>query len=135
MRRLAEIAATMAIVPGVGACGSSSSHSSGTSPGASSTAAGQSISEAAKPSGQLKFVKPSLSATAGKVTIHFVNMSSVPHNLTIQPAGGGAIVAATPTFSGASKTLTLSFKPGAYTFYCSVLGHRAAGMHGILRVH
>jgi uncharacterized cupredoxin-like copper-binding protein len=41
---------------------------------------------------------------------------------------------ATPTFSGASKTLMLNLKPGTYKFYCSVPGHRQAGMEGTLVV-
>jgi uncharacterized cupredoxin-like copper-binding protein len=43
-------------------------------------------------------------------------------------------VGATPTFSGGSKTLVVHLKPGTYTFYCSVPGHRAAGMQGTLTV-
>jgi len=30
--------------------------------------------------------------------------------------------------------LTLDLKAGTYTFYCSVPGHRQAGMHGTLVV-
>lgn len=47
----------------------------------------------------------------------------------------GAVVGATPTFSGAgTKTLSVNLKPGTYAFYCSVDGHRAAGMQGTLTV-
>jgi uncharacterized cupredoxin-like copper-binding protein len=44
------------------------------------------------------------------------------------------VLGATPTFSGGSRTLTLNLKPGTYTFYCTVPGHRAAGMEGTLTV-
>jgi uncharacterized cupredoxin-like copper-binding protein len=30
--------------------------------------------------------------------------------------------------------LTLNLKPGTYTFYCSVPGHRQSGMEGTLHV-
>jgi uncharacterized cupredoxin-like copper-binding protein len=46
----------------------------------------------------------------------------------------GSVVGATPTFTGGSKSLTLHLKPGTYTFYCSVPGHRAGGMQGTLTV-
>jgi plastocyanin len=142
---LALAAATLAL--GLAACGGSSKStstssaaapaapsSSSTSTPAASTGGGSSISESANPSGTLKFTKPSLTAKAGKVTINFTNMSSLPHNMTIQRGTNGSVVGATPTFSGATKTLNVTLKPGTYTFYCSVPGHRQAGMQGTLTV-
>jgi plastocyanin/mono/diheme cytochrome c family protein len=99
-----------------------------------STSGGSSISEAANPTGQLKFTKSSLSTKAGKVTINFTNKSPLPHNMTIQQGTNGSVIGATPTFSGATKKLTVTLKPGKYTFYCSVPGHRQAGMQGTLTV-
>jgi len=49
-------------------------------------------------------------------------------------AEGSKVLGATPTFVGGSRKLTLTLKPGTYTFYCSVPGHRQAGMEGTLRV-
>jgi uncharacterized cupredoxin-like copper-binding protein len=91
-----------------------------------------SLKEEADPEGQLSFTTKNLSAKAGTVTISFANASPVPHNMTI--ARGTTVLGATPTFQGATKTLTLKLAPGAYTFYCSVPGHRAAGMEGKLTV-
>ena len=83
--------------------------------------------------GQLSFSKTSLSAKAGKVSIAFTNMSPLAHNLTVE-SSAGKIVGATPTFQGATKTLTLTLKAGTYKFFCSVPGHRQAGMEGTLTV-
>jgi uncharacterized cupredoxin-like copper-binding protein len=91
-----------------------------------------SLTDAADPEGQLRFTTENLSARAGKVTIDFKNMSPLMHNMTI--AQGTTVLAATPTFQGGSKTLTLNLKPGTYVFYCSVPGHRQAGMEGKLTV-
>jgi plastocyanin len=91
------------------------------------------LSLVANPEGQLKYNTASLTAKAGTVSIDFTNMSSLPHNVTVASPSGSA-VGATPTFSGASKTLTLNLKPGTYKFYCSVPGHRQAGMEGTLTV-
>jgi plastocyanin len=91
-----------------------------------------SLKEAADPEGQLSYTTKDLSAKAGKVTIAFTNASPLEHNLTI--AQGSKVVGATPTFTGGEKALTLSLKAGTYTFYCTVPGHRAAGMEGKLTV-
>jgi plastocyanin len=101
----------------------------------SSPAAGKGASTlalAANPSGALSYNTKQLTAKAGTVTIAMANMSPVEHNVTV--AQGTTVLGATPTFTGATKTLTLKLKPGTYTFYCSVPGHRQAGMEGTLTV-
>ena len=149
MAKAAPIVLTVLIAVVAGCGGGSSSSSGGSQPAApaASTPAstpsapssagsggGKGLQIAADPSGAFRFTKTSLSAKAGKVTIDFTNKSAVGHNITVQPASGGSTLGATPTFSGGSKTLTLDLKPGRYTFYCSVPGHRQAGMQGTLVV-
>jgi plastocyanin len=101
----------------------------------SSPAAGKATSAltlAANPSGALSYNTKQLTAKAGAVTIAMANMSPVEHNVTI--ALGSKVLGATPTFVGGTKALKLQLKPGKYTFYCSVPGHRQAGMEGTLTV-
>jgi uncharacterized cupredoxin-like copper-binding protein len=99
---------------------------------AASGSGSSALKEEADPEGQLRFTTKNLSAPAGQVTIDFANMSPLMHNMTI--AQGSKVLGATPTFQGATKTLTLNLKPGTYVFYCSVPGHRQAGMEGKLTV-
>jgi plastocyanin len=87
---------------------------------------------AANPTGQLAYDTKTLSAKAGKVTIDFANASPVEHDVAV--AQGTAVAGQTPVFTGGSKTLTLNLKPGTYSFYCTVPGHRQAGMEGTLTV-
>jgi plastocyanin len=94
--------------------------------------AASSLTLAANPEGQLSYNTKQLSAKAGRVTITMTNMSPLEHNVTI--AEGSKVLGATPTFAGGSKTVTVKLKPGRYTFYCSVPGHRQAGMEGTLTV-
>jgi plastocyanin len=112
----------------------SSSASSAAAPAAApaTSAPAGALKLAANPSGQLSYDTKTLSAKAGTVTIVMTNMSPVEHNVTI--AQGSTVLGDTPTFSGGSKTLSLKLKPGKYTFYCSVPGHRQAGMEGTLNV-
>ena len=138
----APVPVVSAPVPAGSSSSSSSSSSAaqptattGTPAPASSPApgkAGSSVALAANPAGQLAYDTKQLSAKAGTVTITMTNMSSLEHNVTI--AEGSKVLGATPTFAGGSKTLTLTLKPGKYTFYCSVPGHRQAGMEGTLNV-
>jgi plastocyanin len=143
---------TAVVVLGLTACGGSSSttstssatssaassapSSSATATASSTAAAGasSSLSIAASPSGMLMFTKKTLTAKAGKITITFTNDSPLGHNFTLQQGANGPVIAATPTFQGGTKTLTVDLKAGTYTYYCSVPGHRAAGMQGTLTV-
>jgi plastocyanin len=87
---------------------------------------------AANPAGQLAYDTKQLSAKAGKVTIDMTNMSPVEHDVAV--AQGTTVAGQTPVFMGGSKSVTLTLKPGTYTFYCTVPGHRQAGMEGTLTV-
>jgi plastocyanin len=99
------------------------------SPAAASTTT---LKLAANPAGQLAYDTKQLSAKAGKVTIEMTNMSPVEHDVAV--AQGTTVVGQTPVFTGGSKAVTLTLKPGTYTFYCTVPGHRQAGMEGTLTV-
>jgi uncharacterized cupredoxin-like copper-binding protein len=110
-----------------------SATSSTPAPAAGATSSGQTLALEANKEGLLKFVSSTLSAKAGKVTINFTNQASLEHNLTIA-SPSGAVVGTTPTFKGGTKPLTVSLTPGTYKFYCTVPGHRQAGMEGTLEV-
>lgn len=101
-------------------------------PSSPAATAATTLKLAANPAGQLAYDTKQLSAKAGEVTIDFTNAAPVEHDVAI--AQGGTVVGQTPVFTGGSKTLKLKLKPGTYTFYCTVPGHRQAGMEGTLTV-
>jgi plastocyanin len=109
------------------------SSATSSTPAPAASAGGQTLALAANPEGNLKFDTSSLSAKAGKVTIDFTNQAAVEHDVTVA-SSSGAVVGATPVFQGGSKSVTLTLTPGTYKFYCSVPGHRQAGMEGTLVV-
>jgi plastocyanin/cytochrome c2 len=86
----------------------------------------------ADPTGQLKFLASSASATPGKVELRMHNMSTTPHDIAI--SGSGVSQVGPIVSNGGVSTVSASLKPGKYTFYCSVPGHRVAGMVGTLTV-
>jgi plastocyanin len=96
------------------------------------TAPAQAVKLSAAAGGQLAFDTKQLSAQAGSVTITLANPSPLEHDVTI--AEGSKVLGATPTFTSGTRSVKLTLKPGTYTFYCSVPGHRQAGMEGTLSV-
>jgi plastocyanin len=86
----------------------------------------------ADPNGQLKFLVSKATATPGNVTINMKNASSTPHDIAIQ--GGGINQIGKVVSNGGVSTVSANLKPGTYTFYCSVPGHRQAGMVGTITV-
>ena len=125
-----------AAVLGLGACGGGNEAATtggGAAAGGGGGGGGGETLQLADPSGALKFDKTSLEATAGNVTIDFTNDSSLPHDVKLE--GPGVDGEGTDTITGSSTSVTLDLQAGEYTFYCSVDGHRAAGMEGTLVVN
>ena len=84
--------------------------------------------------GGLIFEPDGLEAQAGNVTITYSNPSSVPHSLAVESADGN-VLGETEVFTGGEQEVTLDgLTPGAYVFFCTVPGHREAGMQGDLTV-
>jgi|SRR3954447_16723925 len=99
--------------------------------GGASASGGQVIKLAADPSA-LKFDKSTLTAKAGTVTLKMSNPSGLPHAVSVE--GNGVDKDGNTVMKGGTSTVTAKLKPGTYTFYCPVDGHRQAGMQGKLTV-
>jgi mono/diheme cytochrome c family protein len=83
----------------------------------------------ADPTGQLAFVTDTAQGTTGNISVKMTNKSGTPHDIVIDGKGKGEIVQ-----NGGVSQFQADFTAGTYTFYCSVPGHRAAGMQGKLTV-
>jgi plastocyanin len=82
--------------------------------------------------GGTAYVFADATATAGQITIESKNPQSTGHDIAVTGNGvnaGGKVVQ-----NGGVSTFSADLKPGTYTFYCTVPGHRAAGMQGKLTV-
>jgi plastocyanin len=80
----------------------------------------------------LSYQFASAEASAGKVTVETVNKQTVGHNIAIE--GNGLDQKGPVVQGGATSSVDVDLKPGDYTFYCSVPGHREGGMVGKLKV-
>ena len=83
----------------------------------------------ADPSGQLAFATNQAQGKPGEITIKMANKSGTPHDIVIDGKGKGQVVK-----DGGVSQFKANFTAGTYTFYCSVPGHRQAGMQGKLTV-
>lgn len=126
--RLVVLTFTLAAVA-VG-CGDDGSPSAPAAPKAGGDGGGPLALSAVK--GQLRYDKSTLTAPAGKVTIVMTNPSPVPHDVDLQ--GDGVTADGKVVGQGGTSTVSADLKPGTYTFFCSVSGHRQAGMEGTLTV-
>ena len=144
MRRASAvlIVAALAVV-GLAACGGSSDDNSTTaaSTPASTTPAGGgggggggSTVDISTPSGgDLAFDQKDASAKSGTVTIDFDNKQALSHDVKVEDSSGQEL-GGTDLVSSGTATATVDLQPGTYTFFCSVPGHREAGMEGTLTV-
>ena len=81
---------------------------------------------------EFSFNPASISVKAGEqVKIIFRNDGGAPHNLILEGLGTG-----TKTIGGGQTDIVEFTAPssGTYAFFCSIPGHRAAGMEGNLKV-
>jgi mono/diheme cytochrome c family protein len=97
--------------------------------GPAAQAKGGTLSVPADPNGQLAFQTKQATAPAGKLTLEMPNKSGTPHDIVIDGKGKGEVVK-----DGGVSKFSASFDAGKYTYYCSVPGHKQAGMQGTLTV-
>lgn len=141
MRKLPVLLAILALAPlALAACGddddttaetTATTEATGTT-GGGGASGGETVDVTAAADGSLAYDEKSLSADAGSVTFAFDNPASIAHDFCIEQDGSD--VGCTEVITDDSDTLEADLEPGEYAFYCSVAGHRAAGMEGTLTV-
>jgi plastocyanin len=135
---LAIAAASVALV----ACGGSDSSSTDTGASAgggggttATVAKGATVKLTANADNQLSYDQKTLTAKAGTVSIDFDNPASIQHDVAVEDSGG-KVLGTSDLVSQGKVNLTIGdLKPGSYTFFCTVPGHRDAGMEGTLTVN
>lgn len=74
-----------------------------------------------------------VTAAPGQITFHIKNTGAVAHDITVDV--NGAIHSSPLVQPGTTETWSVTINtPGTYAMYCSVPGHRQAGMNGSLTV-
>jgi plastocyanin len=138
MKKLAVALAAVLAAAALAACGggdeTATSETGGeATSGGGGAKAGSTVKLEADPNGQLTYTSDEATAKAGEVMIDFNNPQSLPHDVAIEDSSGDTL-GQTDVISDSSATTTVDLKPGTYTYYCTVPGHRDAGMEGTLTV-
>jgi plastocyanin len=143
MRRVSALACVaVAAALGLAACGGGGDDNNDTTAAATPPATtsggggggGGATIDFSTPSGsELAYNQKSASTTAGTDTISFDNVQAQDHDVKIEDSSG-AEVGGTDLVASGTATATVDLQPGSYTFFCSVPGHREAGMEGTLTV-
>jgi uncharacterized cupredoxin-like copper-binding protein len=82
---------------------------------------------------EFKIALPSESVSSGSYRFEATNGGKIPHDLVVK--GPGVNDEKTPLISpGKTATLTVDLKSGTYELYCSVPGHKQAGMDVKIKV-
>lgn len=125
MTKLAALPALALAAVALVSCGGGDSTAAS---GASST-----VKIEANPDATNSFTTTEEFAKAGEVTIDFKNPQAFDHVVNIEDSKGERI-AETETINDDSTSMEVELEPGDYVYYCSVPGHRKAGMEGTLTV-
>lgn len=84
--------------------------------------------------GSLVFDPNGLQAPPGNLTVTYDNPSPVPHSIAVATSNGNVLGEVQPFANGKESVDLSNLAPGKYVFYCTVPGHREAGMQGDLTV-
>lgn len=82
----------------------------------------------------LAYTTNHVESEAGETLLRFENPQSEPHDVDLEDADGKLIADMELIGGGYADVPIDDLQAGEYTFYCSVPGHREAGMEGTLTV-
>jgi plastocyanin len=95
---------------------------------------GSTFKVAAVPDTGLAYTTDQATVKAGNLTIDFENPQTLTHDVAIEDDQGNEVGKTELIAEGSTTAQVGNVKPGEYTFYCTVPGHREGGMEGTLTV-
>lgn len=93
------------------------------------------IEISAEPTGRLRFIPVRIITSAGKHDLVFTNKSKTRHDVVVgTDFTRSGRLAATEKIVNSTTSTEVDLKPGTYTYFCDIPGHRQGGMVGALIV-
>jgi plastocyanin len=137
---LIAAAATSCGVLAVAGCGGGNDNKESSAPAttppaqtpAKTTAPGGGAKAVTIDESEFKLAPKDANVGSGAVTITAKNVGTTVHNLEVE--GKGVEKKTANLQPGSSGALKLNLKPGKYEMYCSIPGHKEAGMEGTIVV-
>jgi plastocyanin len=126
-RRVAGLSAAVALA--MAGCGDGRDDEAAQSSGGGQT--GRSPEAARFVAVDIDYAEAPDSLSPGGHVFRLVNEGGLAHTVTIEEVDDRTVVEAG---GGETATGDVELEPGTYTYYCSVPGHREAGMEGTLEV-
>jgi plastocyanin len=143
MKKVATLLALALVSAALVACGDDDNGTTTTDTGGSEATNGAATGGGGGPStlqvetdrsGGLAYTTDLISAKAGNLTVDFNNPQPGGHDVRFEDPSGNDI-GGTDVIAESRESIELKgLKPGKYVYYCSVPGHREAGMEGTLLV-
>ena len=85
------------------------------------------------PGGDLAYTEKTVTSKTGNYDLELFNRQPVSHDIVVEDSSGKTVGKTDVIGEGFTSTVVQFLKPGDYTFYCSVPGHREAGMEGTIK--
>jgi plastocyanin len=80
----------------------------------------------------LEYTESPATIPSGGAVIGLEVVGGLPHNVVFEGFQGDAVLVDGP--AEGTYAATVDIPPGTYTYYCSIVGHRAGGMEGEVTV-
>ncbi len=84
--------------------------------------------------GEFFFAPKEVSAAPGELTFTIKNSGAIEHNFVVENSGGRRLAEIPVIEPGQTLEATATISAGTFTIYCSLPGHREAGMVARLSV-
>lgn len=83
---------------------------------------------------EFRFTPKEVTIPTGDIAFAVINRGEIEHNLAVDDPGGRRVIQIAIIEPGETKSISVSLPAGTYVIYCTLPGHRDAGMAATLRV-